>query len=282
MTAMMLDTEEGGLPDQIRKDWPVLKEKLNYIIQEGGLMDQYYEEVKISQAADYEKNQITEYENFEEGVENLRQWIIRRIAWMDNKINDLDHYAHKVLLKSNPEDEQPQIFFVIDGQEFSVEVADPEEEGKVFVGWFTEEGENLSGLTIVKDTIATARFIDPQEAIQPEEFYLATYEQWVPLASGEYSIYYTLFPEDAQDKKIAWTSSDEAIATVDNTGTVQLLEKGEVIVTGTFRNGLSSSVKLHVCDEDELQLPSMRTALLPHVEREPQRSSFLWLTRTVG
>ena len=256
MTAMMTDTGEGGLPDQIRKDWPKLKEKLEYVVQEGGLIDKYYEEVRISQAADYEKNQITDYENYEEAVNTLRQWIIRRIAWMDKRINDLDHYSHKVILKKNPDDEYPQVFSVRDEDTFSYTVDEPEEEGKVFLGWYTDQGENLSDLSITEETVVTARFIDLEEAVQPEKIYLNSYERWVPFSSGKYSIQYTLLPENVQDKNIKWTSSDETIATVNKTGEVRFLAKGEVTITGAFRNGLTASLKLHICDEDQLQVAS--------------------------
>ena len=266
MTAMMTDKGEGGLPDQIRKDWPVLKEKLIYITQDDGLIDQYVKELDASQKADFASNQ-SEYDKceyrdgqtFEQGVESLREWINRRIDWMDRMIvtdNKLDDYACKVYLKIDPDDEHPQVFCLPKDNFFSDKTIAPEKEGKVFLGWYTEKGENLDELAITEDTVATARFMDYEEAIKPERIYLGSYDKWVLLSSGVCMIDYTLIPRNAQDKQITWTSSDETIAKVNKDDTVQLLDKGVVTITGSFRNGVSTSFTLHVCDIEELAAPS--------------------------
>ncbi len=59
--------------------------------------------------------------------------------------------------------------------------------------------------------------------------------------SGEkgesFTIEATVLPENAYNKSLRWTSSDESIALVDNTGLVTLLTEGNCIITATALDG---------------------------------------------
>ncbi len=55
-----------------------------------------------------------------------------------------------------------------------------------------------------------------------------------------------ILPENATDKTIVWTSSDETVAVVDEGGVVTALKKGTATVTATTVNGLSASVQVEV------------------------------------
>ena len=56
----------------------------------------------------------------------------------------------------------------------------------------------------------------------------------------------TVQPSDATDQTLTWTSSDESIATVDETGLVTTLRSGTVTVSATSINGKSASCKITV------------------------------------
>ena len=57
---------------------------------------------------------------------------------------------------------------------------------------------------------------------------------------------YVLQPENATDRAVAWTSSDEGVATVDENGVVTGVAPGKVTVTGTASNGKGAKVNLQV------------------------------------
>ncbi|MDE6485097.1 MAG: Ig-like domain-containing protein [Duncaniella sp.] len=67
------------------------------------------------------------------------------------------------------------------------------------------------------------------------------------LYDGEtFQLQATVLPDNASDKSVKWTSSDEDVASVDDTGLVTALKPGESTVTATTVNGLSATCKITV------------------------------------
>jgi len=56
----------------------------------------------------------------------------------------------------------------------------------------------------------------------------------------------TVLPEDADDKSVVWTSSNEAVATVDANGMVTGVAEGNATVTATAPNGVCASCEITV------------------------------------
>lgn len=56
-------------------------------------------------------------------------------------------------------------------------------------------------------------------------------------------------PENADDKKITWSSDDSSIATVNQSGTVTSVGEGTATITATASNGLTASCEIQVFDE---------------------------------
>ena len=72
-------------------------------------------------------------------------------------------------------------------------------------------------------------------------------EESVILTEGDtYQIRVTVLPPNASNPSIAWTSSDETIATVSNTGLVTTLKNGSVTITGTTTDGSNKSVTCNI------------------------------------
>ncbi|MBD5356231.1 MAG: hypothetical protein HDR88_04390 [Bacteroides sp.] len=87
--------------------------------------------------------------------------------------------------------------------------------------------DNADVMTVKSRKISyTGAFIPVEEIIlQPTEFNCATGESVQIIA--------TVIPEDATDKSIIWTSSDESVATVDSEGNVIALKAGEADIIAT-------------------------------------------------
>lgn len=56
----------------------------------------------------------------------------------------------------------------------------------------------------------------------------------------------TVWPDNASDKSLTWTSSDESVVTVDNDGNVEAVNAGEADVTATTNDGTNLKATCHV------------------------------------
>ncbi|GAB6395144.1 MAG: Ig-like domain-containing protein [Bacteroidales bacterium] len=66
----------------------------------------------------------------------------------------------------------------------------------------------------------------------------------------------TITPEDADNKNVTWSSSNEAVATVDNTGLVTAIATGEATITVTTEDGEhKASVIITVEEGDGVEVP---------------------------
>ena len=253
MTAMMTDRSPGGLADTIKADWPLMKEKLEYIVEPGGLLDQYREEVRASEAYDQEKyNRVGddgEYINYDNAVEHLRTWIKNRIKYVDENIGTLDEFSYKASFKQDRNDEHPVVFAYKKGFGIRCDLEEPQKEGYIFLGWFTEDGINKEDARLNSDMTFYQKFIREEDASKVEDIYFARDEAYAELSDEVFMPQITTFPDDAQDLRVAWTSSDKSVASVQGDGTVDLHRTGTVTITATAPNGNSRSYKLHVVDE---------------------------------
>lgn len=55
-----------------------------------------------------------------------------------------------------------------------------------------------------------------------------------------------ILPQNATNKTIKWTSSDEEIATVDNRGRVEAIKAGDVIITAETSNGIKQNIEINI------------------------------------
>lgn len=64
----------------------------------------------------------------------------------------------------------------------------------------------------------------------------------------------TVLPEHAANKSLAWSSSDEGVATVDNNGSISLIKKGKAVITAsaTDNSGISATCDVTVYASERL------------------------------
>lgn len=91
----------------------------------------------------------------------------------------------------------------------------------------------------------------------------------LPLAVGmDSTITFTIGPDDADDKTVIWSSSDESVATVDPDGTIHALKVGEATISAT------SSLQFNVYDAQD--------AVLVNVIPEVIKITSITLTNETG
>ena len=153
---MLYDTGEGGFVQEVHKQWPAMRDALQRLIADGGVIDRYYQETKASAVQDYllRHPDQTSYDYLKQ-VEGLKTWIRERIAWVDANLNEIDTMIHKVTLIVDGEvwrtDFRPA------SEPFNSREAHPEPADRTFVAWLDEDGNEIeSDVVITADRVFTA------------------------------------------------------------------------------------------------------------------------------
>ena len=81
---------------------------------------------------------------------------------------------------------------------------------------------------------------------EPEAFELSDAEIWVFAKTTTPLSVASVTPEDA-DLDLTWISSDESVATVDETGLVRALKPGDVTITAVIANDITRHCVVHSC-----------------------------------
>lgn len=72
-------------------------------------------------------------------------------------------------------------------------------------------------------------------------------ETVLELDEGEmFTLKAEVMPEDASDKSLTWSSSDNSVAEVDMNGTISAIHAGEALITATAHNGISASCQVTI------------------------------------
>ena len=135
----------------------------------------------------------------------------------------------------------------------------PVRDGYEFMGWISSGGNSYTGTLpsvynedLFKDTTFNASW----RAVMPEGITLNETEIVLEENSDEtFILTAEIIPYNALDKTIRWSSSNEAIARVDEKGVVYPGKTGIATITATASNGITSTCKVYVMGF-EIELPS--------------------------
>lgn len=269
--------------DALKARWPRLKELLEEIIKEGGVLDRYADETRISEQYDNAKwYWYTEEErqtgqvdwegagweggprSYDLEIEQLRNWIKARLGFVD-KEETLDG----ILATSF------DLTFTADGKELETRTyfeddlygelpAAPQKKGYTFIGWFDVFGDKITEDGTAFDGAAPkARYIKMSKIKKPEKIYFANPVSYTQLESSEieeedqdeesgatYTPSYTVLPENAIGT-ISWSSSDTSVADVDEDGVVTMHKAGTVKISAKVPSGKTYSYTLNILGEED-------------------------------
>ena len=115
--------------------------------------------------------------------------------------------------------------------------ADPTKEGYIFEGWFYNDEKFDFNTKITKDMKLDARWTkaaDENVAVDG----VTLNQSSLSLAPGNTAqLVATVSPENANDKSLTWTSSNEGVVTVDENGNITALKEGTATITVTTKDG---------------------------------------------
>lgn len=262
---MLYDREPGGFVEEVHKQWPIMKQYIKQLIEDGGIIDGYYEETKASARRDKDLYNPEAEEDFRWHINHLKEWIRARLDWFDENIDIIDNMIHKVTFMVD--DEVYSIEFKADSEAIDGSEAHPEKEGYVFVGWMNEDGNIIDkNIYITENRTITAKYLSDEEATHVTDIAFRKdndlYKYNVHIFM--YQIPYELIPEDAIDQKVEWSSSDEIYATVDEYGLVSYNGPGTVTITARLKFGVTREFTLTVIDDD-LPVPDAIIPVEPEI-----------------
>lgn len=113
--------------------------------------------------------------------------------------------------------------------------ADPTKEGYVFVGWYYNDELYDFSKPVTGNITLEARWAE-EEAIAVNG--VALDQTTLKLSpGGSATLVATVAPENAKDKSLTWSSSNEGIVTVDANGNVTAVKEGTATITVTTTDG---------------------------------------------
>ena len=239
----------------LKERWQVLEPILIELTNPGGTLDQYKERQQKAWEVNYDiwmRDVYSEGIDYDKEFENLRNVIDFRRNWFNENIDKIGDTYYTVSYEVDGEIVNTE---TVRGLSYAIADLTPAKEGYYFGGWINKEnGKSVGQESITADTVFAAEFVNPNEIKEEINLYLSKYEDWAKLDNGEYyglsaDIYNTKYA-DVLKENLAWTSSDENIATVQN-GTVSLHSAGDVTITASLFNGTSKTFLLHIYGEGQ-------------------------------
>jgi hypothetical protein len=102
-----------------------------------------------------------------------------------------------------------------------------------------------------------ATFIEPRTDVTLISIYPS-----MELFEGESdTVSYNIYPRNAADKTLKWTSEDESVAKVDDNGSVTAVKPGSTVIKAESSNGVSDTIKVTVLQKSTLTVPGIPVAL---------------------
>ena len=147
-----------------------------------------------------------------------------------------------ILNEGTNNSENPETYTVED----TIILKEATREGYVFDGWYENEnftGEKVSqiGPEQTEDVILYAKWI------RNEVIEITLNKTQITIEEDQTeNLIATITPENATNKEVVWTSSDENVATVDGEGTVTAVGVGEATITAKTENGITATCRVTV------------------------------------
>lgn len=137
--------------------WPVLKAKLEKLIEDGGQLDSYGKELSTSAKYNFEKwgmSELGQNENltYEQEIDRLKTWIEKRMEWVDNNVQLIIPRECTITYLVNGKTYTTQKGIV--GKSIEKFPSEPKKKGYVFAGWWAdysidfEEYLKANGITL--------------------------------------------------------------------------------------------------------------------------------------
>lgn len=258
-----LREEDSQFADLLVERWKDetdgIRKHLLKIIEDSpdGILNKYSEEIRRSYAMNQERWMDYDDPEFQvdlnQSIKKLRFWIDNRIKWIDKNIDDVGNVHCTITYETDADDAFMTKTIRINNYLDDGPDA-PEKEGYIFTGWKEKEtGAEHKGYKIQNDVTFVPVYVNEKDAVIASGIYLGAYEDYAEYNSEEKVSYWYfddpfIYPYNATDQRVKWTSSNEKILYFVSPGISILNGTGEVDVTVSLSSGPSATLHLHVYD----------------------------------
>ena len=242
---------------QILKDrWALLDKNIGKLTQENGVIDQFYNEIAMSQLDNgtlwaEEENTARTAEDYSFVIRQLKTWIDQRQHWFNENLDNIGKVTIAITYEADGEIIDTE--FTRLGRPDFISPEAPQKPGMYFYDWVTKDTQQpISLFRADRDITFVPQYLSESEVVSPKALYLLKEEDWADLSNCLYSYNMDVRyePDNVTFCDVNWSSSDETIASVDESGFVSLHKVGDVVITAAHQNGVSVSYTLHVYDSE--------------------------------
>lgn len=175
--------EDRQFQEIILDKWEnALKPALKELIEEGGQLDKYMQDLEVSARYNFEKYNPTGFEDdgdegtmapltYKQEIERLREWITARLAWVDENVSQLAPQETTITFyddEGNILEDLTKISYV--GKPVGILPKGPEKEGYVFAGWEREYSfESLEAMLLEEWDMTLEEYIEELREYMDEE-----------------------------------------------------------------------------------------------------------------
>ncbi|MCQ2491864.1 MAG: CotH kinase family protein [Lachnospiraceae bacterium] len=255
---LLLDKE---FSDAVQDRWPDIQKQLAEITKDGGILDQYYEQLKVSQYYDFEKWGANDFDQeepltFKEEVDRLRRWIDHRSDWITNNLNLLEATPCECTFVANDNTIEKR---TISRGDYIGELptAPKAQKGYTFVGWFSVDDEDeeyrlYENSIVYYPMTIYAKYLKESEIVHAQKIHFLADEIYVSVDDFVY-LNYTITPFDSMEEdNVTWTCDNTDVLEWDGDEWIMPKKEGIAKVTATLENGVSKTITVHVISDDDI------------------------------
>lgn len=257
--------------------WPTLDTLIGKLTEKDGIIDRYANEARVSEQYDVAKygfygedsgdfdygdiGSIPGTHTYDTEIEQLRDWIEKRRAWVGSNLDAIAPETFTVKFKAGGKVIDTRTYYQDDT--LGAFPAAPKKKGYTLIGWRDPYGDYATPEdNVYANMVLSAVYVKTSNVVKPKDIFFSDSVAYAFYSDPEngyeyydedanvYETQYTLMPVNSRGK-IKWSSSDKTVGTVDSNGKVTFYKKGKIKITATLPSGKKKSYTLLILDENE-------------------------------
>lgn len=243
--------KDSAFTDEVIAEWDQVKKAVTDVCEDDGKLDQYAGEIAYSMnynADLYGTNYDEEYgsRTFEQNVEQLKQWMAKRVDWVDKNISQLEAKYFTVTFKNGKKTLSKQSVY---NGETAVFPKPGTKKGYVFGGWYMKDKRGKSypvtnETCIYENMTVYAKWIAKKD-VKPVKKIVLGYDSMMTTLNPEWdwndeefiTVPYEVIGGSNLPGQIQWASSNKKVVVPLEDGQFKVVGNGTATLTASAESG---------------------------------------------